>query len=54
MWVRVMGEDNQDQIDLRPQVERLGLSPEGNGEPWKDWEREQHWDHVQDKPEGRT
>lgn len=32
---RVMGEDKQDLVDLRPQAERPQLPSEGNGEPWK-------------------
>ena len=28
-------------------------SPEGSGEPWKECEYEQLWDHIQDGPEGR-
>lgn len=50
-----MGEQSTGQIpkDLRLQVERIRLFPEGSGEPWKACEQEQHWDLVWDGPEGR-
>lgn len=45
--------DERDRVDLRPQAERSRLSPEGNGEPWKGSKQGQHWDRVQDEPQGR-
>lgn len=56
-WMRVMGDERRAQgpDPKGPQTPswESGASPEGSGEPWKECEYEQLWDHIQDGPEGR-